>query len=63
MDSVCFTSLYLDEVYTPTKPAVKFEMELSESMQNQYGKQFEGGPTPGKKCYSNSKKKLTLNIY
>lgn len=27
---------------------VKFEMELSESMQNQYGKQFKGTPTPGK---------------
>lgn len=23
-------------------------MELSESMQNQYGKQYKGGPTPGK---------------
>lgn len=32
---------------TPSKPGVKFEMELSESMQNQYGKQFKGTPTPG----------------
>lgn len=37
----------VEESYTPTKPVVKFEMELSESMQNQYGKQFKGGPTPG----------------
>lgn len=49
------TSLLLkhtDEVYTPTKPGVKFEMELSDAMQNQYGKQFKGGPTPGNKCYN-----------
>lgn len=33
---------------TPSKPSVKFEMELSETMQNQYGKQFKGTPAPGK---------------
>lgn len=31
---------------TPSK-SVKFEIEISETMQNQYGKQFKGTPAPG----------------
>lgn len=31
-----------------SKPSVKFEMELMESMQNQFGKQFAQSSAPGK---------------
>lgn len=44
---ICFKKSFAEESYTPSKPVVKFEMELSETMQNQYGKQFKGAPAPG----------------
>lgn len=42
---------------TPSKPSVRFEMELSDAMQNQYGKQFKDTAAPGK-----SKKSFFMNF-
>lgn len=33
---------------TPSKPSVKFELEMTGNQHNKYGKQFAGAPTPSK---------------